>query len=328
MLGKRAIRATHAAILRGMARPRLRRRDRQADPSGSAVSSTPGDATGTAAGADTPPGTTLTEEADGPSGPPGGSTDSATVDSDVPPPPPAAPRRRFLDATPLLLLRAAHPRQAVATAVLMSVAAALADRPTRDLGLVLLTVLVGQALLGWHNDLVDRRRDARHGRTDKPVADGRLDPGTAWFAVACALLLVIPLALSNGITAGLLYLVSLAIGVLGAYTLRTGFLSWVPWAAAFALYPAFLSFGGWGNHDGGAAPQPAMTVLAALLGIGVHLLTSLWGLVADHEDGWTYLPLRLGMKIGAARLLALTTTYLALVTAGMIITGTLVGLHA
>ncbi|MGB0189824.1 UbiA family prenyltransferase [Nocardioides sp.] len=294
-----------------MARPRLRRRDRQADPTGSAARSTPEGGAEDARDADTPPGTTLTEVAD-----------------DVPPPPPAVPRRRVLDATPLLLLRAAHPRQAVATAVLMAVAAALADRPTRDLGLVLLTVLVGQALLGWHNDLVDRRRDARHGRTDKPVADGRLDPSTAWFALSCAVLLVIPLALSNGITAGLLYLVSLAIGVLGNYTLRTGFLSWVPWAAAFALYPAFLSFGGWGNHDGGAAPQPAMTVLAALLGIGVHLLTSLWGLVADHEDGWTYLPLRLGMKVGAARLLALTATYLALVTAGMIITGTLVGLHA
>ena len=252
----------------------------------------------------------------------------------APPPPPPAPRARrtgparILDTTPVLLARAAHPRQAVLTAVLMTVVAALDDRPTRELGLVLVTVLVGQTVLGWHNDLVDRRRDARHGRTDKPVADGRLDPSTAWFAVSCAVLLVIPLALSNGITAGLLYLVSLAIGVLGNYTLRTGFLSWVPWAAAFALYPAFLSFGGWGNHDGGAAPQPAMTVLAALLGIGVHLLTSLWGLVADHEDGWTYLPLRLGMKVGAARLLALTATYLALVTAGMIITGTLVGLHA
>ena len=35
-------------------------------------------------------------------------------------------------------------------------------------------------------------------------------------------------------------------------------------------------------------------MLAALLGIGVHLLTALWGLVPDNEDGWTYLPLKLG----------------------------------
>lgn len=244
------------------------------------------------------------------------------------PPPPAVVRRPVLDATPVLLLRAAHPRQAVLTAVLVTVAAALADRPTRDLGLVLLTVLVGQTLLGWHNDVVDRRRDAQHQRTGKPVADGRLEPGEAWFAIACGVLLVVPLSLSNGLVAGGVYLASLVIAALGNLVLRTSVLSLVPWAVSFALYPAFLSYGGWGNHDGGSAPQPAMVVLAALLGIGVHFLTALWGLVADHEDGWRYLPLRLGMKLGAARLLALTTTYLALVTAGILVAGTLVGLEA
>ena len=91
--------------------------------------------------------------------------------------------------------------------------------------------------------------------------------------------------------------------------------------------PQFPDIGGWGNHDTGSAPQPAMVVLAALLGIGVHFLTALWGLVADHEDGWRYLPLRLGMKIGAARLLVVTSTYLALVTAGILVAGTVVGLE-
>lgn len=243
------------------------------------------------------------------------------------PPPPAVVRRPVLDATPVLLVRAAHPRQAVLTALLVTVAAALADRPTRDLGLVLLTVLVGQTLLGWHNDVVDRRRDALHQRTGKPVADGRLEPGEVWFAIACGVLLVVPLSLSNGLVAGGVYLASLSIAALGNLVLRTSALSPVPWAVSFALYPAFLSYGGWGNHDGGAAPQPAMVVLAALLGVGVHFLSALWGLVADHEDGWRYLPLRLGMKIGAARLLALTTTYLALVTAGLLVAGTLVGLE-
>lgn len=244
------------------------------------------------------------------------------------PPPPAVVRRPVLDATPVLLLRAAHPRQVVITAVLVTVAAALADRPTRDLGLVLATVLVGQTLLGWHNDVVDRRRDAQHQRTGKPVADGRLEPGEVWFAIACGVLLVVPLSLSNGLVAGGVYLASLVIAALGNLVLRRSVLSPVPWAVSFALYPAFLSYGGWGNHDGGSAPQPAMVVLAALLGIGVHFLTALWGLVADHEDGWRYLPLRLGMKLGAARLLALTTTYLALVTAGILVAGTLVGLEA
>ena len=77
----------------------------------------------------------------------------------------------------------------------MAIAAALAGRPSRELLLVLCTVLVGQVILGWFNDLVDRARDARHQRTDKPLADGRLDPGTVWFCLALAVFLVVPLSI-------------------------------------------------------------------------------------------------------------------------------------
>ena len=186
----------------------------------------------------------------------------------------ARPAFSLRNLTPVLLLRAAHPRQAVTTAVGMAVAAALAGRPGRELLLVLGTVLVGQAILGWFNDLVDRRRDARHQLPGKPLADGRLDPGTVWFCLALAVFLVVPLSVANGLYAAAAYLASLAIGLLGQWVwLRKGFFSWVPWAAAFALYPAFLSYGGWGGQERGAPPELLITVLAALLGIGVHFLT-------------------------------------------------------
>ena len=84
-------------------------------------------------------------------------------------------------------------------AVGMTVAAALAGRPSRELLLILGTVLVGQVILGWFNDLVDRKRDARHQRTGKPLADGRLDPGTVWFCLALAVFLVVPLSVANGL---------------------------------------------------------------------------------------------------------------------------------
>jgi 4-hydroxybenzoate polyprenyltransferase len=229
--------------------------------------------------------------------------------------------------TPLLLLRAAHPRQALLTAAGMTVAAALAGRPSRELLLILGTVLVGQVVLGWFNDLVDRRRDARHQRTGKPLADGRLDPGTVWFCLALAVFLVVPLSVANGVYAGSAYLISLAIGLLGQWVwLRKGFFSWLPWAAAYALYPAFLSYGGWGGQEKGAPPELLITGLAALLGIGVHLLTALWGLVPDNEDRWTYLPLKLGLKFGASRLLWLAGTYTVLVLVGLAFAGTHVGL--
>jgi 4-hydroxybenzoate polyprenyltransferase len=234
---------------------------------------------------------------------------------------------RLRDLTPFLLVRAAHPRQALLTALGITVAAALAGRPSRELLLILVTMLVGQVVLGWFNDLVDRQRDARHHRSGKPVADGRLDPGTLWFCLALAVFLVVPLSVANGRYAGTAYLLSLAIGLVGQWVpLRRGFLSWLPWAASYALYPAFLSYGGWGGQVEGAPPELLMTGLAALLGIGVHLLTALWGLVPDNADGWTYLPLKLGLRIGASRLLWVAGTYTVLVLVALALVGSHVGL--
>jgi len=234
---------------------------------------------------------------------------------------------RLRDLAPLLLIRAAHPRLALVTAVGMAVAAALAGRPSRELLLILGTVLVGQVILGWFNDLVDRRRDARHERPGKPLADGRLEPGTVWFCLALAVFLVVPLSVANGLYAGSAYLASLAVGLAGQWVwLRKGFFSWVPWAASYALYPAFLSYGGWGGQERGAPPELLITGLAALLGIGVHLLTALWGLVPDNEDKWSYLPLKLGLKIGASRLLWVAGTYTVLVLVALAFAGTHVGL--
>jgi 4-hydroxybenzoate polyprenyltransferase len=239
----------------------------------------------------------------------------------------AAPRFSLRDLTPLLLIRAAHPRQALATALFVGLAAALAGRPTRELLLVTGTVLVGQSCLGWFNDLVDRGRDARHRTAGKPVADGRLDPGTVWFVLAIGVFLVVPLSIANGVYAGAAYLISLAVAVLGSWIwVRKGFFSWVPWAASFGLFPAFLSYGGWGGQDNGSPPEVSVTVLAAALGVGVHFLRALWGLVPDQADGWTYLPLRLGRKLGASRLLWVSSIYTAGVLVGLAIAATSVGL--
>lgn len=235
-------------------------------------------------------------------------------------------RRGLRDRGPLPLIRAAHPRQALATGAGLAVVAALADRPSGEVLLVLATVVVGQAILGWHNDLVDRERDRRHAVTGKPVAAGVLEPGTVWFAVTCAVLVLIPLAVSTGITAASYYLASLVLGLIGNVALRRGLFSWVPWAAAFALYPAYLSYGGYGGRAVGDPPEPVMVVLFALLGVGVHFLRAIWGLVADHEDGWTHLPLRLGLRIGASRLLTVASVYTAAVLAGLAFAGTYVGL--
>ncbi|WP_328528834.1 hypothetical protein OG984_24840 [Nocardioides sp. NBC_00368] len=229
---------------------------------------------------------------------------------------------------PFLLIRTTHPRQAVLTAIGLSVAAVLAGLTTREVTLIAVTVLVGQAVLGWHNDLVDQVVDRRHGREGKPISDGRLEAGGVWFALCCGVLLVIPLSVTSGTVAGLFYLGSLVIGMLANVLLRKGLFSWVLWAAAFACYPAYISYAGWAGETAGGPPHWAMVALAAALGVGVHFLAALWGLVADNEDGWTYLPLKAGLKLGAGKLLVVTLVYIAVVIGAMLYAASAVGLRA
>jgi 4-hydroxybenzoate polyprenyltransferase len=253
------------------------------------------------------------------------SSDGPAVDG------PAGPRDRSVRSwrrwTPLLLLRACHPRLGLVSAVALAGAAALSGRATREVGVVLVTVLVGQAILGWHNDLVDRHRDAEDDRQDKPVAQGWLAAGDVGFAIACGALLLVPLAVSHGVWAGIAYLASVAIGLLGNLVLRHGWLSWLPWAAAYALYPAFLAYGGWAGDGSSTPPEISVTALAALLGVCVHVLVSLPGLVRDHEHGVRHLPMRIGLRIGAAKALWSMIALTTLVLAGLLAAGSLVGLR-
>jgi hypothetical protein len=228
--------------------------------------------------------------------------------------------------TPVLLVRAAHVRQGAFTAAGLALAAAVSGRPAREIGLVAVTVLVGQTLLGWDNDLADQRVDAADERDAKPLVGSGLDRGTLGFALACAVLLVVPLSLSSGINAGLAYLLSLAVGVLANRVLRTGPLSWLPWAVSYALYPAYLSYGGWGGAADEHPPTLAITVAAAFLGVGVHVLTSLRGLVDDNRAGRTHLPLRLALHLGAPRLLVLASVYCLAVLGLIAVVGGTVGL--
>lgn len=64
-----------------------------------------------------------------------------------------------------------------------------------------------------------------------------------------------------------------------------------------------------------------MTVLAALLGVGIHVLLAVYGLVADHEEGWRTLPVRLGLRLGAGRLLALASAWTGAVLLAMALVG-------
>lgn len=232
-------------------------------------------------------------------------------------------RRQHGQAVSLVL--ACHPVPTLATTAGVTAAAALTGRPGPEVGLVAATVLTGQLVVGWVDDVTDRERDRTVGRRDKPVAMGWVDPGTVTFAAACAVLLLVPLSIANGTYAGLAYLGSVAAALLSNAWFNRSVLSWLPWAVSFGLLPAFLSYGGLGGGMHGGPPTIAMTVLAAALGVGVHFLTTLPDLVEDKETGLRHLPLRIALRIGAPRLLWISMTWTALVAAGMVVAGLTVG---
>jgi hypothetical protein len=103
-------------------------------------------------------------------------------------------------------------------------------------------------------------------------------------------------------------------------------LSFVPWLASFALYPAFLAYGGWNGVGTTTPPTVTMTVLAGALGLGVHVLLSLPGLVHDHEEGERSLPLVLALRTGTPRLLMAAAVFTGLVVVAILIAGRTVGL--
>lgn len=235
---------------------------------------------------------------------------------------------RLTTSQPLLLAMASHPRLGLLTAAAVTGAAAVDGREPKELGLVFVTVLLGQAILGWHNEYVDRKRDTEHDRSHKPLADGRLEEGTVAFVIASAVLLVVPLAVVAGTFAGAAYLASLLVGMFSNLpVLRRTPLSWLPWAASYGLLPAYLSYGGWGGDFRGDPPTYAITIAAAALGVGVHFISSLPGLVDDNKDGSRSLPLQVALKTGAPRLLLISSVY-TVVAAGAVAAAALtVGLH-
>lgn len=200
------------------------------------------------------------------------------------------------------LARAVHPRQAVALAVVVGALVALVGRPAREVLVSAAAVLVVQLILGLVNELLDADRDRVSEAPGKPVAAGYLPPGNASFAVAVLLLLAIPLSLQNGIVAGLFLLATLVVGYVHNRWLKPTPLSWVGWAATFALLACFVTYGGWGRDADGSAPFLSFLLLSAALGVCVHFLTSLPDLVVDNRAPVRHLPLRLALRLGAPRL--------------------------
>jgi 4-hydroxybenzoate polyprenyltransferase len=216
-------------------------------------------------------------------------------------------RRR---GAPAALLTACHPAPALlVTAVCVALAASW-GRSAEQVAVIGSAALAGQLSVGWCNDRVDVVRDRAAGRRDKPLAAGRLRPGTVSAAAVAALAACVPLSLAAGRAAGTAHLAAVACAWAYNLWLKRTVWSALPYAVAFALLPAFVSLGLPGR------PWPPVWVWAAgaLLGVGAHAANVLPDIRADLAAGVRGLPQRLGPRrsraLTAAALLAASAALL------------------
>ena len=217
------------------------------------------------------------------------------------------------------LVRASHPEPTAAVTAIATALAVSTGVGARSL-LVAAAFLTGQLSVGWSNDWIDAARDARNGRTDKPVGQGQLRVATVRTAALLALGLCVPLSLALGLPAGLLHLAAVAAAWSYNARLKSTALSWLPYALAFGAVPSIvvLALPPGGPSGGAAAPWWA-TAGGALLGVGAHLCNALPDLEEDLAQGVRGLPHRLGAARSAglaAGLLLTAAVVLALGPAG------------
>lgn len=194
------------------------------------------------------------------------------------------------------LVRACHPVPAAGVTLFAGALAAAAGRGPAGTVLTAAAVAAGQLSVGWSNDRADLRRDRATGRRDKPLAAGALPAAAVTRAAAGALLLCVPLSLAAGPLAGTAHLVG--VGAAWAYNLRlkATAASWVPYALAFGLLPAFVTLA----LPGRPWPPLWLTGAAALLGAGAHFANVLPDIADDLATGVRGLPQRLGARRSAA----------------------------
>jgi 4-hydroxybenzoate polyprenyltransferase len=191
-----------------------------------------------------------------------------------------------------LLLASSHPGPTVTVTVLATVLAAAAGRPLPVVVLVALAVLAGQLSIGLANDWIDVDRDRAVGRTDKPVALGRISVGEVRAAALGTAAVAVVLSLLLGPVAAAAHIVLVAAGwAYDAGLKRTAF-SVVPFLVAFGLLPVVSVAAG-----GGQLPAWWAVATGAVFGVAIHCTNVLPDLVDDAATGVRGFPHRLGLRL-------------------------------
>lgn len=205
------------------------------------------------------------------------------------------------------LLLGCHPLPCVAVTAFATAYAAAIGADVARLGLIAVTVLAGQLVVGWSNDAIDAPRDLAVQRIDKPISAGLV--GRRTLAVAACVFAVASIVLSFqlGIAAGWLHLVAGASAIAYNVGLKSTRLSPLPYLISFGLLPVVVTFAVTGPKDL-SGPPLSHVLAAALLGGAAHAGNTVGDTAADAATGVRGLPQRLGPQRSLIAMAALVAT--------------------
>ncbi|MDA1362992.1 UbiA family prenyltransferase [Glycomyces luteolus] len=207
------------------------------------------------------------------------------------------------------LVRASHPLPAVAVSAVAAGLAIGADREPASAVVAVAAVFAGQLSVGWLNDLIDANRDARVGRTDKPLAAKEIRPATVRLAFLVSAVAAVVLTLLSAPLAAAAHIAALASAWAYDLGVKATAFSVVPFAVSFGLLPAFLA-------NGEPFPPPWLIAAAATLGSAAHFVNVLPDLADDAATGVRGLPHRLGPMVSRFATAALVLTASVLLVFG------------
>jgi 4-hydroxybenzoate polyprenyltransferase len=213
------------------------------------------------------------------------------------------------------LARASHFQPTVAVTTIATALAVAVGRGVGGSLAVLLAVLAGQLSVGWSNDYLDRARDRRAHRIDKPIVAGSIPARTVGVAAVVAVTACVPLSFLSGWRAALVHLGAVALAWAYNAGLKNTPWSVVPYVVAFGALPVFVTLG----LPGHPMPPAWAIAAAALLGAGAHFVNTLPDLEADERVGIRGLPHRCGARASlvlAAGLLAAAVLVLTIAPPG------------
>lgn len=190
------------------------------------------------------------------------------------------------------LVNSTHPGPSLAVSVivvLLGFAAGL--EPWRAI-LLGCAVLAGQASVGLGNDWLDAGRDRAVGRTDKPVAMGRVSERAVAVASAATGVLGLALTVPLGWAALAAHAGFIACGWAYNAGLKSTPVSVLPYLVGFGILPLVVTL----SLTPPALPAWWAPVSGALLGVAAHFANALPDLADDAATGVRGLPHRLGPR--------------------------------